>query len=188
MSSPDEDLPPQRLRVMQLVASALLLGVVTFLTVALIIVLTQTKGSGLAPAGDLPMISVVAVVFLAVEAPLAFLVPGFLTRSAVRQIASGTWRLPPGADPAALGTDAAKLLAVRQTTLLVGLALLEGAAFFGCIAFLLEARPFALGVVLVPILLMLVKFPTEGRVRAWLERQAGQLAELRQQGDVAADR
>ena len=182
MSGPDDILPQARLRVLQVIAGALLLGVVTFLVIDLIIVFTQTKGAGIAPAGDLPMISVVAVVLLAVDAPLAFLVPGFQTRAAVRQIAAGTWRPAPAACAEAFRTDSSKLLAVRQATLVVGLALLEGAAFFGCIAFLLEARPFALGVVLVAVLLMLVKFPTEGRVRAWLERQADRLAELRQQG------
>jgi hypothetical protein len=72
--------------------------------------------------------------------------------------------------------------------MMIGLALLEGAAFLGCIAYLLEARPLALGVVVVAITPMLVNFPTEARVRAWLERQADQLAELRQQGDVTAER
>jgi hypothetical protein len=96
--------------------------------------------------------------------------------------------LPPGANAAAYGTDNSKLLAVRQTTLLVSLALLEGVAFSGCIAYLLEAQPLVLGVVLVAVLLLLAYFPTEGRVRSWLERQTDQLVVLRQQGDVAAER
>jgi hypothetical protein len=66
------------------------------------------------------------------------------------------------------------------------LALLNSSAFFGCIAYLLEAQPLALAVVGVTVVLMLCKFPTQERVRAWLERQAEVLSELRQQQDSAA--
>lgn len=188
MSSPDDMLPPKRLRVMQIIAGALLLGVLTFLAIALFLVSGRPQGAAGGTADGLPVISVLAVMLLVVDAPLAFVVPSFLMRSAVRRIASGAWQAPPGSDPAAFASDAAKLLTVRQTALIIGLALLEGVAFFACIAYLLEAQPFVLAVVLVAVALMLVNFPTEGRVRAWLERQADLLAELRQQGDIPAER
>ena len=187
MSSPDEILPQQRLRVMQIIATALLLGVVIFLAIVLFLVLVQNNGAGMAPAGNVPMLSIVAVVLLIVQAPLALLFPAFLTRNALRQIASGAWRSPAGTDSANFGTDASKLLAARQTMMIIGLALLEGAALFGCIAYLLEAQPYTLAVVLVALLLMLVNFPTAERVRTWLERQIDQLAELRQRGDVVGE-
>jgi hypothetical protein len=187
MNDPEDILPHRSLRVMQIIAGALLLGVVIFLSIALVIVSKRTNGPSIAPAADLPIISVVAAVLLAVQAPLAFIVPSLQTRTALRQIASGTWQLPPGANAAAFGTDNTKLLAVRQNTLLVSLALLEGVAFLGCIAYLLEAHLLVLGVALVAVLLMLVNFPTEARVRGWLERQTDQLVVLRQQGDVAAE-
>lgn len=188
MSSPDEILPQQRLRVMQIIATALLLGMVIFLAIVLFLVLVQNNGAGMAPAGNVPMISIVAVVLLVVQAPLAFLLPAFVTRSALRQIASGAWRSPAGADPADFSTDASKLLIVRQTMTILGLALLEGAALFACVAYLLEAQSFTLAAVLVALLLMLVNFPTAERVRTWLERQIDQLAELRQRGDVVGER
>jgi hypothetical protein len=75
---------------------------------------------------------------------------------------------------------------VQQGTLVVGLGLLSSAAFMGCIAFLLEAQGLLLGVIGVAFLLMLWKFPTEGRVRAWLDRQTERLTELRQQKGVPA--
>jgi hypothetical protein len=187
MSREDEILPQGRLRVMQIIAGALFLGVVTFLAIVLIIVSGQPNGAGIAPAGSVPIISIVAVLLLIVQVPLAFHVPAFLTRSALRRIAAGTWQLPPGANAASFQTDTSKLLAVRQTSMIIGLALLEGVSFFGCIAYLMEAQPFALGVVVLAVMLMLVNSPTEGRVRAWLERQADQLAELREQRDVAAE-
>jgi hypothetical protein len=171
---------------MQIVAGALVLGVVVFLAVAVVIGSNRPAGAGRAPAGDLPIISLVAAVLLAVQAPLAFLLPGLVTRNGLRQIASGSGRSFPDPGAAEGNTDVARLLGLWQTTLIIGLALLEGTAFLGCIAFLVEAQPFAVAVVLVSLLLMAVKFPTEGRVLAWLEQQAGRLAELRQEGGAAA--
>jgi hypothetical protein len=179
MNGPDEILSPQRLRVLQIIALALLLGVLGFLAVALYVVLVQNNGQGIAPPQDLPIQTLVAAAMFAVLAPLSFLLPSIQTRSAVQRIAAGTWRPPVGVDPKLYGTVPAQLLAVRQSTLLVGLALLEGTAFMGCVAFLSEGQPLVLALVGAAVLLMLLRFPTAGRERAWLERQADQLAQLR---------
>jgi hypothetical protein len=181
---PDRDLTPGRLRVMQILAAALILGVVIFLGIVLFLVQVQNGGRGLAPPQDVPIISLVLVVFFVVQAPLSFLLPAFIVRSQLRQIAVGSWalqgRVP---NPALFATDGGKLLAGFQSSLIIGLALLEGAAFFGCVAYLLEAQSFALAIVVVAILLMLVRFPTAGGVRSWLERQGAALSALRAQGD-----
>ena len=113
------------------------------------------------------------------QVPLTVVLPAALTRAAVRQIATGSWQ-PPAARPGSFATDIGKLLAVRLNTLIVAMALLEGAAFFACIAYLLEGQAVALVAVGVALALMLVRFPTEARVRAWLEQQAERLAQLRQ--------
>ena len=67
-----------------------------------------------------------------------------MTKKALSQIADGQWQPGPEADPSQFATDAAKLMAVRQTTLIVGAALLEGAGLFGCVAFFLEGQFFVL--------------------------------------------
>jgi len=188
MSNLNDILPPQRLRVMQIVAGAMLLGVLIFLGLVLYMVLVQNKGVGTAPPGDLPLLSLLAVVFFVIQAPLSFLVPQFLTRTALGQIASDVWKAPPRANATDFRTDASKLLAVRQTSMIVGLALLESVAFFACIAYLLEAQPWVLAIILACVLLMMVNFPTEGRVRSWLALQADQLDQLRRQGDAAGQR
>jgi hypothetical protein len=184
----EEALTPQRLRVMQIIAGSLLTGVAVFLAVVLFTVLVQNNGQGMLPPRRLPIQSLVAVAMSAVCAPLAFVLPRMQTHSALRRITTGTWQVPPGANPKAFATGGAKLMAVRLATMVVGLALLEGAAFMGCIAYLLEAQALALGVIGVAAALMLCKFPTENRVRAWLERQADVLAELGQQTGCGADR
>jgi hypothetical protein len=182
MDDTDDIVPKRNLLVMQIIAGALLFGVAAFLAVALIVVYFRI-GPGAAQANNLPIISIAALVVVAMELPLSFIVPGMQTRSALQKIAAGTWRPPPGADGADLGTDASKILLLRQTTLITSLAILEGAAFFGCIAYLVEARPFVLSIVLLAVWLMLVNFPTQRRVHNWIDRQAEQLAQLRQQNE-----
>ena len=65
--------------------------------------------------------------------------------------------------------------------MLIGWALLEAPAFMACIAYLLEAQAFAAALVGMTIVLMLIRFPTEGRVRGWLEQQNATLSDLHQQ-------
>lgn len=186
MSNSDDLLSAQRLRVMQIIAAALLVGVLIFLGVVLFLVQIQNNGAGAAPPGNMLLLSLLAVAFFAIQAPLSFIIPRFQTQTALRQIASGAWKSPPGASTTDFGTDASRLLAVRQTSMIVGLALLEGVAFFACIAYLLEAQPWVLIIILACVGLMLVSFPTEGRVRSWLSWQVDRLDELRRRGDAAS--
>lgn len=195
MSSPDDLLPQQHLRTMQINVAAFIAAVAAFLAIVLIIVSVRTDGKGMAPRAGLPVISLAAFAWFVLDAPLAFIFATMQTRAALRKIASGTWQpgprnllpWPTKTNPSDYNTDTAKLLAVRQTMTLMIFAPLEGMAFFGCIAYLVEAQDFVLGVILVPVILMLLCLPTESRVRAWLEKQTDRLAELRQQARLAAE-
>src|SRR5579884_2621 len=88
---PDRDLVPARLRVMQIVAGALVVGVVVFLAIVLFMVQVQNGGRGLGPPGDLPIISLVFVAMSAVQVPLSFLLPLLMGRGHLKRIADGTW-------------------------------------------------------------------------------------------------
>jgi hypothetical protein len=170
MAAP-EDLLPRQLRTVQIVAGALLLGVAALTAVALVVVWTRTGGPIVAPPADgsLPFMTLVAVFLLATQGLLAAFFPGVLTRATVTRLAAAA----PAPD------DAAHLLHIRYPSLLIALALLEGAALFGGVAFLLEGHMLALAVVVGAVLLMLLRFPTEVRIRAWLTRELGRLAERR---------
>jgi hypothetical protein len=178
----DSDNPElkNQVRTLQIVAGALLAGVVFFLVVVFV-VRSQRQAPDQAPVNDLPVITLVAVCLLVMELPLAFIVPGAILRTALRQIAAGVWKPPPGTDPATFASDSAKLLAVRTTTLILTLAMFEGVAFLSCLAYLIEGHPLALGVLGVAVLLMLLNFPTADRVQAWLDQQAERLTLLRQE-------
>ncbi len=180
MSDPGDPLLSQRIRTMQLIAAALLMGVLSFLGIALFLVYVQQNGEGMVPAQGLPIYSLVAWGMFAVCAPLSIYLPRTMLDSQSRRIAAGEWRPPSGTDASAYASEKAQLLAVRQTTMIVGLALLEGSAFMGILAFLSEANPLALCVTAGAVVLMLMRFPTEGRSRAWLDEQAEKLVQARQ--------
>jgi hypothetical protein len=182
MTDPNDPVSPRRVLTMQIIVGALMTGVLAFL----VIVLGMTLGQELPARGSLPVVSLVSVAMLAVNALLSWVLPDVMTNRAVRQIAAGTWAPPPNLAPSLYATDAAKLLVVRQTTLLIAAALLESVGFLGCIAYLLEQQPFALAVVAASLVAPAALFPTVGRVRAWVERRLDQIAELRLRGDGAS--
>jgi hypothetical protein len=165
---------------MQIVAGALLIGVGTFVAVVLYLVLVQNGGRGNLPPNNLPVVTFIAAAMIATLGPMSFFVPGIITQSVLPKIATGRWT-PAGGNPAAFATDGDKLMLLYQTTMIVGYAMVEGSAFTGCIAYLLDGNWLALGVVAVAVALMLARFPTEGRVGSWVERQTEALARMRQE-------
>jgi hypothetical protein len=168
-----------RLRVMQIIASVLMGGVLSFLGISLFVVQQQGRGLGQAPG---PMISILALAFFMTAALLWSFVPAQLARGQVGSIAAGTWTPAQGTTTAAYTGDTSKLVAVFQTKMIIAYALLEGAAFFGCIAYLLEAEALALVAVVGPVALMLLTFPTRPRLDLWLQQQQARIDELRQAG------
>jgi hypothetical protein len=169
MSTEPDDIPAGQLRTMQIIAAAMMNGIVLPLALFVFLVTVKQQKPILTDPADLQMVSMVALLLLATNAPLSLLLPSIMTRNALRQIAA---RESPLAD----------LLPLRQTTLIVGLALLEGVAMVGCIAFLLECHAVDFIVVGLVLALMLARFPTRNRVRAWLARQLAVLEELRIRG------
>jgi hypothetical protein len=174
-----------RLLGIRVMAGALIAGVLVFLGVVVYLVHGEQQGQGAQPAAGLPVITLIAGLVFLTNLPLAILLPVLITRSAVRRIAAGAWRGPPGADPAQSESDVGKLVAVWQTSTLVGYALLEGAGFFGCIAYLLEGQGAALGVAGAALGMMAGMFPTAGRLGAWLQRQSDALAALRNEAELS---
>ncbi len=60
-------------------------------------------------------------------------------------------------------------VATYQTTLIIGAALFEGAAFFNLIAYMIEGQVLSLVVAAILLLFMILLFPTVSRVHDWLE-------------------
>ena len=67
------------------------------------------------------------------------------------------------------------LVTIYQTSLIMGLAMLEGAAFFNLIIFLLEGKAVTLISALALLLVEVVRFPTRSGVESWVENQRAML-------------
>jgi hypothetical protein len=178
MDISDDNLIRKSCSTMQIISGTLVMGLVTLLGLA---VFFNFQG-GAGPVADMPLISILAVALLAINVPLAFLVPGMMERNALGQIAAGTFgtnTLVEEGQLLAQGSDTRKLLAVKQTTVIVSRALFESAGFFGGIAYLVEKNWLGLAAALAALVLMLLTFPTEGRLRDWLENRKSALEEMR---------
>lgn len=179
MNLSDPLLPIQQLRTMQIIAAALLIGLVSLCGVAAGLVHVGNNGRGLAPPQQIPIVTWVAVAVFAVEAPLSFVMPKVMTRSAIRRIVDGKpVTVREGVQPAPV---VVQLAAMYQTAMIVGLALLEGAGFLAGVAYLLEAEPVSLGIAAVVAALMIARFPLAGRVFDWMQTQAEEIESLRHQ-------
>ncbi len=189
MTDPDALRP--LVRICQIIIAALIAGVLFFLTVTLFI--TQAIMPPPAPVGGmaagggslpLPLITLIAVAMAVINLAMSFVVPKLVVDQGRRKIAGEGPDAVMKTDPSgpkqlypAGYTD--KLAELYQTQLIIGAALLEGAAFFAVIAYLLERSPIALLTALVLLGVMFTRFPTGDRVNNWLDQQLSMLQEER---------
>jgi hypothetical protein len=161
------------LRVLQVISAAMMSAVVTFLIVVVLILQEA------APAG--PLVHTYPAVGLGIIALVAaFLVPHFVGGGIKKALVEGKRVvLPPqfraGPEVGIVGN----LLGLFQSRHIVGYAILEGAAFYGLIAYLLERQQASLIVVGLLLAAMLMRVPTRARLENWLEAELKSIAELR---------
>jgi len=192
----DQDTINQVTHVSQVILGTLIAGVLVFLGIAVMIDLGPNRpmvvGAGAnagAPAGGQfaptgPFITDTAVVFAAVLLPLSFVLPNLITARNRRAIASGaalssgpSGKAVSATGPQAAQTEFSKLTMLYGTQLIVGAALNEGLAFFASLAYLIEKNPIALGLALLLVAGLVVRFPTSSRIQRWTEQQREKLRE-----------
>ncbi len=197
MTDPDALRP--LVRTCQIIIGALIAGVFFFLLITLFIthvmmppaapVGGMAVGAGAIPAPGggslpLPLISLIAVAFGIMNLAMSFVVPKLVVDQGRRKVALAgpdavTQSDPSGPKQLYPAGYTGKLAALYQTQLIIGAALLEGAAFFAVIAYLLERSPIALLTALVLLGVMFTRFPTGDRVNNWLDQQLSLLQEER---------
>jgi uncharacterized membrane protein (DUF485 family) len=164
-----EALRPQ-VRVMQIIVAAMAMGVITFGVIVLAVIV---KPEQLQPiAGP---VTYAAIALAITSLGMSVVLPRIIVATARRKIAQGNWQPPPQHTAAAealteLGVDG-QLVMVYQTAMIIGAALLEGPAFVGLIATIIEKSSLGLGVSAVCLMLLLARFPTIGRLENWLDGQ-----------------
>jgi hypothetical protein len=155
----DDDLAGP-IRTIQIMAAAIVAGVGMFL----IIVLTL-RGQGPAPAAS-PILLYVGIVFGVAALAARLVVPNLLVAARRRQL--------PGS------SSSRDLLGLFQLRTIVGMALLEGAAFFLVIVYLLDGSQLALLLSILGVVIVASQFPTRSSIDRWLARQR-ELIEQEQQ-------
>jgi hypothetical protein len=196
----DPDVLEPIVRTCQIIVSALIMGVTTFLLISLFLVPTAINpgpalvagGPGVPPLPQLagpgvPLITYIAVGMGIAGLVLSFVIPSMIVASARRKIAKGMWTPPVKQDPTKLAQilpagDTGKLAFVYQTQLIIGSAICEGMAFFAAIAYMLERNTLALGMALILLACLAIRFPTRNRVNAWIDHQQSKL-QMEPQGD-----
>jgi hypothetical protein len=168
------------IRAMQVVLLALIAGVVSF--TAYCLVSGPVQANPQLGRDSLPIISIVAAAMFVTNTVLSFILPGVIAQGALTALA-GDSTIDVDSDEDADEMQM-RLLQSRQTGLIVAAALLEAAAFTAALAYLLEGQTWPLGIVAGAVLLMLIHFPGEGRLRAWLDSQQERLRGLRQMAQL----
>ena len=166
-------------RMAQIIAGSLVAGSSIFLIIALIIRASGRDGlfadrpwDILPPKG---LITLIGLIFAAMTVVLSFVVP----RSVVANIRKAILLSKAREGSANEEPGSLNFYNAFNTKMIVGLALLEGAAFFNGIAFLLEGHIPSLIAVAVLIGLMLARFPTQSGIASWVEDQESTLRDER---------
>jgi hypothetical protein len=182
----DEALIGRVARQSQIIVGALITGVVIFLGIATVVDVTPfpppRPGAGAGAGGVMgapreldagQLLTWLAVGSAALSLPLSFIVPNLIVKQNRRAIAAGKWPLSQTSfnSSAATDSDTGKLATVYSTQLILGAALIEGAAFFAGVTYLLTKNPIVLGVAILLVVVMVLRLPTAHRVTLWISKQ-----------------
>jgi hypothetical protein len=154
-----------RIFVMRILIFALVSGIVIFLAITVFLRLNNPRQP---PNPNVPLISFLALGNAFANLLTYAIVPGLATTAGRRRIVRG----PGWADPSARASDRIQLCALYQTRMIVGAAILEGAAFFLLIAYLLEGQVICLAAAVLFAALIAAKFPTQTGIANWMDKQA----------------
>ncbi len=149
-------------RTMQIIALALIMGVVMFLGVVLVARAGKFDG-------EPNTMNFIAAGFTFLMLVNHFVIPPIIIKTQLKQaIAAGMNQQQ----------DHEKILTccgVYQTQLIVGFAFLEGAAFSNLVAMMVEHSALLIAVVTLLLLLMVAKFPTRDKVKFWVQDKLREL-------------
>ena len=137
-------------RISQIIAGALIMGVVMFGCVAFFVANGEPAKS--------PMVALIGVGMAAMAVMVRFIVPAIIVNG-------GKASLKEASD----AEQTSLLAGLYQTKMIVGMAVLEGAAFFNLIAYMTEKQFWSYGVVAFLVGVMAISFPSQGQFESWAE-------------------
>ena len=166
-----------QIRTLQVIVGAIVVGCVIFTVVA--VVVGSMAGKPASPG----IISYLAVGLAAVMIVARSVVLGLMASRGRKSIAQN--RTGATANPAVSGApsagemspERARLAGLFMARTIAGAAILEGAALFSLVAYLVENSPISLAAALVLLVFIVLQFPTLSRATAWLDDQERRLRE-----------
>ena len=167
---PEEVSPQMMVRTGQIICGALMMGVLMF-TLVVCVMRFGSAGQQVDQPADQPraeslLLPGVAAAFAAILLVVRMVVLPSVVRDGLKQTAA---RKP------IEELRKIDLYGVYQTRMIVGCAMLEGAAFLNIIAFLMAGQIWTLGIVGLLLALMALMFPTIDKVDSWADEQLRQL-------------
>ena len=154
----------QQLRVMQIIAGALMMGVITFFGIVLVI----TRGN-IFGQGNPGIVTMIAGGFAGLMIVNHLVIPSLITKARLNQLKS--W----DSDVQNSDLKVASLLDIYRIQLIMTLAFLEGAAFFNLVSVMIENHVISLIAATVLLGLMAVRFPTRAKVSWWVQDRLSEL-------------
>jgi hypothetical protein len=154
----------QKLRVLQIIIGAMLLGTVVFLVAAQIIGPGQALED--AQIATNSFVTYVACAYAAMAIVIASMAPAFIANVKLRKMRE---EMPAAEEDVDNDAQLETLLTIFHTKIIVGAAVFEGAALLTIVAYLLEGKPLAVGVAIVLMVLLARQFPTRSRMNDWLD-------------------
>ncbi len=148
------------LKVSQIIAGALVMGVVFFLAIVLVII--RGDLAGLPNAGILTTIATGFGVLMIVN---HMILPSIVVRQMIGKAMEQTTSSDARID---------RLGDAFRTQLIISIALLEGAAMFSLVTLIVEKNVAAMGMSILLIILMIVRFPTQTKLLWWVQDKLSQ--------------
>lgn len=153
--------PEQRIRVMFIIWLALIMGVVTFGIIIGIIGQEEAAGD------DLPIMTYMGFGMAALMLVLSTFVPNLVGRNLFRQTMEKVKAEGNQDEEEILGT----YYQIFTTRMIIGLALLEGAAMLNLVAFMVENQILSFVPVGILLLVMIASIPTKSKLDGWIRYQ-----------------
>lgn len=150
-------------RTMQIVTVAMSMGILTTIFVVLVI----TSGN---LSGQMQLLTMIGIGFGLLMVANHFVIPGLIAKNQLKQA------FEEGLLEKERDEQLNRCSGIFSTQLIIGLALLEGAAVFNLIAMLVDHSPISLTIAAILLGLMLVRFPTHERVSWWVQDKLRELS------------
>ncbi|WP_417384687.1 hypothetical protein [Gimesia sp.] len=151
----------QRQMMMTVIWLALIMGVVTFGIVVTFIGLKEEPGKGL------PVITYLGMGLAALMLVLRMFLPNMIARNQFKQAMQEARKEGNQDEEQMLGI----FYQIFMVRLIIGLALLEGAAMLNLVAVMVENQPLAFIPVVILLLVMIASMPTKSKLDGWIRNQ-----------------